>query len=236
QIGAGYADVCQARREMAAAMFYLLKPDTKDPGNYRDALQKNLTDRARQFRTTVGALETLPEPPAGAPAHDAESWAGAKTMQAQLYYMAGDYAKVEATVKAVVEGVKKFASLEERKQDDLAFTARALRYNALQGRAADLVRGKEFAKGGGQLGAELTVLKEELKKEAPAEAPPGFDRMRKAQRDFLIAAMSAYLQNKQADQAGELLDVLQASGKGGNIEQNIAVMRQLVGSIRGQVE
>src|SRR5262249_37706708 len=77
---------------------------------------------------------------------------------------------------------------------------------------------------------------EDLKKEPPAEAPPGFDRMRKAQRDFLIEAMSGYLQNKQADQAGELLDVLQASGKGGNIDQNIAVMRQLVGSIRGQVE
>jgi tetratricopeptide (TPR) repeat protein len=60
--------------------------------------------------------------------------------------------------------------------------------------------------------------------------------MRKAQREFLSAAMSAYLQNKQADQAGELLDVLQSSGKGGSLDENLAVMRQLATAIRGHVD
>ena len=234
RIGAGYPDVCQARREMAGVMFYLVRPDEKDPKKFRETLQENISKRAPQWRATVASLESLTEPPANAAGHEAESWVGAKTMQAQLYYLAGDYPKVDATVKSITDAVKKFNSLEEKKRDDLAFTARVLKYNALQGKAADLIRAKEFAKVGEVLGAELEALKTDLKLAAPAEAPPGFDRMRKAQRDFLIAAMSGYVQNKESDKASELLDLLQATG--GSLETNIALMRQLVGAIRGQVD
>jgi hypothetical protein len=46
--------------------------------------------------------------------------------------------------------------------------------------------------------------------------------------------MSGYLQNKQADRASELLDVLQASG--GTLEANLAVMQQLVSAVRTQID
>lgn len=233
-IGAGYPDLCQARREMAGVMFYLVRPEEKDPRKFREALQENISKRGPQWRATVGSLESLTEPPANTAAHEAESWVGAKTMQAQLYYLAGDYEKVDATVKSITDAVKKFNNLEEKKRDDLAFTARVLKYNALQGKAADLIRAKEFAKVGEVLGPELEALKTDLKLAPPAEAPPGFDRMRKAQRDFLIAAMSGYVQNKESDKASELLDLLQATG--GNLETNIALMRQLVGAIRAQID
>jgi hypothetical protein len=58
--------------------------------------------------------------------------------------------------------------------------------------------------------------------------------MRKAQRDFLIAAMSGYVQNKESDKASELLDLLQSTG--GSLDANIALMRQLVGAIRTQID
>jgi hypothetical protein len=234
RIGTGYPDLYQARREMAGALFYLVRPEEKDPKKYREALQKNITDRAQQWRTTMSALESLPEPQANAPAHEAESWAGAKTMQAQLYYLAGDADRVQATVKQVVDGLKRQTGLDDKKRDDLAYTARVLHYNALQSRAADYIRGKEYAKVGEVLGKELEALKADLGQAAPADAPPGFERMRQAQRGVLIAAMSGYLQNKQADKASELLELLQASG--GTLEANLQVMQQLVNAIRGQIE
>ena len=47
-------------------------------------------------------------------------------------------------------------------------------------------------------------------------------------------AMAAFLQNKQGDQASELLDALQ--GAGGNIEKSVATMQQLVAAIQTQME
>jgi hypothetical protein len=234
RIGPGYPDLCQARREMAGALFYLVRPEEKDPKKYREALQKNITDRAQEWRTTLADLEALPEPPPGAPGHEAESWAGAKTMQAQLYYLAGDYDKVRDTVQQVVDGLRRQTGLDDKRRDDLAYTARVLHYNALQSKAADQIRAKDYAKANEALGKDLEAVKAELKLAPPADAPPGFERMRQAQRGVLIAAMTAYLQNKQADQASELLDILQASG--GSLESNLAVMQQLVSAIRAQID
>jgi hypothetical protein len=233
RIGNGYTEIYQARREMAGVMFYLIRPEEKDPKKYRDALAKNITDKAQQFRATLAALEALPEPPASAPAAQAESWAGARTMQAQLYYMNGDYDKVDAVIKATTDRIKNIGSLEPKKRDDLAYTIRGLKYNALQGRAAEFIRVREFAKVGETLGAELEALKKEMKAPAPPDAPPGFERMRSAQRGFMIVAMSAYVQNKQADQAGELLDALQEAG--GSLESNLTTMRSLNTTIHGQI-
>jgi hypothetical protein len=233
RIGSGYTEIYQARREMAGVMFYLIKPEEKDPKKYRDALAKSITDKAQQFRATLAALDALPEPPASAPAAQAESWVGARTMQAQLYYMNGDYDKVDAVIKNTTERLKNIASMDAKKRDDLADTIRGLKYNALQGRAAEFIRAREFAKVGETLGAELEALKKELKTPPPPDAPPGFERMRAAQRGFMIVAMSAYVQNKQADQAGELLDALQESG--GSLESNLATMRSLNATIHGQI-
>ncbi len=231
RIGSGYSDVYQARREMAAAMFFLIRPEAKDP-KYRESLTANITKRAADFRATLAALEALPEPPATSPAYLAEAWAGAKTMQAQLYYMNADYDKVDAVVKSTVEGLMKLDSLEAKK-NDLAYTIRGLKYNSLQGRAAEFIRAKDFAKVGEVLAADLDALKKELKA-LPPEETPGFTRMRAAQRSFLISAMSAFVQNKQVDQASEMLDALQASG--GSLEQNVATMRSLNSTIQGQIE
>jgi hypothetical protein len=174
----------------------------------------------------------MPEPPASVPANHAESWAGAKTMQAQLYYMNGDYEKVDSAVKATVDALKKFTGLEEKKRDDLAYTIRSLKYAALQGRAVEFIKAREFAKVGGTLGAELAAIKKELQAKAPEETP-GLARMRSAQRDLLVTCMSAFVQNKQADQASELLDALQASG--GSLEKNVANMRALNVTIEVQM-
>ncbi|HEX3147162.1 MAG TPA: hypothetical protein VHR66_03715 [Gemmataceae bacterium] len=237
-IGNGYPDIAQARREMAGTMFYLIKPEERDPKKYREILQKNITDRAKQFQTTITALEALSDPSPGTPGPAVESWTGAKTMQAQLYLMAGDYDKVDATVKQVTDTLKKIVAdarggIDSRKKADLEYSIRALKFNALQNRAADFIRAKEFAKVSDSLGGELEALKKELATPAPEETP-GLTRLKRAQRDFLIACMSAFLQNKQGDKASELLDTLQ--GAGGTVEQNVAVMQQLVATIRGQID
>jgi outer membrane protein assembly factor BamD (BamD/ComL family) len=240
-IGNGYPAVAQARREMAGALFYLLRPEEKDPKKYRETLQQNLTSRAKQYQATIAALDALPPPPPSAPGPAVESWAGAKTMQAQLYYMAADYDKVDQTVKVVTDTVTKLPdpdekhreALDPKRKQDLVYTIRALKYNALQGRAADFIRSKEFAKVGEVLGPEIEALKKELKEPAPEETP-GYSRLRKARQDFVVVAMSGYLQNKQADQAGELLDALQSAGA--SVEQNVAALRSLVTSVRLQID
>ena len=233
-ISPGYPDAAQARREMAAALFYLIRPKEKDPKKYREAVQKNVTDRGKEFAATIAALDALPDPTAGSSGPAVESWAGAKTMQAQLYYMAGDYLKVDATVKKVTDVLAKLPAPEAAKKEDLVHTVRALKFNALQGRAAEFVRAREFAKVGEALGPELEALKKELKAPPPGVESPGFARLRKAQRDFLTAAMAAYLQNKQGDQAGELLETLQ--GAGGKVEESVGTMQQLVAAIQTQME
>ena len=154
-------------------------------------------------------------------------------MQAQLYFMNGDYDKVDAVVKRTVAGLAKLESLPAKKRDDLAYTIRGLKYNALQNRAAEFIRAKEFAKVGATLAAELNALKKELKAKQPSEPSPGFERMRTAQRGFLIVCMSAYVQSKQADQAIELLDAWQ--GSGGNLDSDIATMRSLNYTIQSQL-
>ena len=241
-IGGGYPAVAQARREMAGALFYLLRPEERDPKKYREALQQNVTSRAKQYQATIAALDALPVPPASAPGRDVDSWAGAKTMQAQLYYMAADYDKVDQTVKQVTAVLAELPdpddkhrdALDPKKKADLVYTIRALKFNALQGRAADFIRAREFAKVGEVLGPAVEALKKELKEAPPAEETPAYPRLKKARQDFAVVAMSAYLQNKQADQAGELLDALQSAG--GSVEQNAGAMRQLAASVRGQID
>lgn len=240
-IGNGYPAVAQARREMAGALFYLLRPEDKDPKKYRDALQQNLTSRAKEYRATIAGLDALPAPTPSTPGPAVESWAGAKTMEAQLYYMASDYDKVDQTVKLVTDTLARLPDPDEKHRDaidpkkkqDLVYTIRALKYNALQGRAADFIRAREFAKVGEVLGPQIEALKKELKEPVPEETP-GYARLKKARQDFVVVAMSGYLQNKQGDQAGELLEALQSAG--GNVEQNAAAMRQLAASVRGQIE
>jgi outer membrane protein assembly factor BamD (BamD/ComL family) len=233
RIGAGYSEIYQARREMAGVMFYLIRPEERDPKKYRDALTANIASRGPQLVATLAALEALPDPPASVSEGHAEAWAGARAMQAQLYYMKGDYEKVDAIVKTTVDGLGRLSALDAKKRDDLAYTIRSLKYNALQGRAVEFIKIKEFAKVGETLGAELEALKKELKAPPPTEPPPNFERMRTAQRNFLITCMSAFVQNKQADQASELLDALQ--GAGGTLESNLATMRSLNATISGQL-
>jgi hypothetical protein len=152
--------------------------------------------------------------------------------------MGADYDKVDAIIKAVVERVKKFSKLPDDKRDDLAFSARALRYNALQAKAADHIKAKEFGKAADVVDADLTAMKAELTAKADPKAKetaaPNLDRMRKAQRGLLIAAMSAYVQDKKADKANELLDLLEKTS--GGLESSVAVMQQLADSIRGQID
>jgi hypothetical protein len=238
KIGSGYSEVYQARREMAGAVFYLIRSEEKDPKKNRDQVAENIAKRKQELDATIAMLDALPEPAPSSPAGTIDSWAGAKTMQAQLFYMKSDYDKVDAVVKVVVDGLKKFpttgpGAIDPKKKDDLGYVIRSLRYNSLQGRAVEFMKLKEFAKVGETLGTELDALKKEFQAAAPAEATPGFDRMRGAQRNFLIACMSAYVQNKQADQASELLDALQSSG--GSLESNLASMRQLNNTISGQI-
>lgn len=238
KIGSGYSEVYQARREMAGAVFYLIRSEERDPKKNRDQVAENIAKRKQELDATIAMLDALPEPAPSSPSATIDSWAGAKTMQAQLFYMKSDYDKVDAVVKVVVEGLKKFpttgpGAIDPKKKDDLGYVIRSLRYNSLQGRAVEFMKLKEFAKVGETLGTELDALKKEFLAAAPAEATPGFDRMRGAQRNFLIACMSAYVQNKQADQASELLDALQSSG--GSLESNLASMRQLNNTISGQI-
>lgn len=237
QITPSYPGAAQARLEMGAVMFNLVQPATDaERKQYRDVVRTNIQKRAAQWQATVRALEAVPEPLETATA-DAEAWARAKTQLAQLYLLGGDFARVDAVIKGVVERIKTFKNLAPGKRDDLAFGARALRYTSLQARAADAIKDKEFAKVGDLLDADLAVLKTEL---AAAEAkdgttpPPNLDRMRRAQQGVLIAAMSAFVQDKKADKANELLGLLEKTG--GGLDSSVEVMKRLAASIRGQID
>ncbi|HVK10724.1 MAG TPA: hypothetical protein VM597_18295 [Gemmataceae bacterium] len=241
EITPGYTAAAQARLEMGAVMFELVKPQSKEEmAKYKEVVTANITRRAPQWQATIKALEAVPEPLESATA-DAESWARAKTQLAQLYLMANDYDKVDTTIKAVVERLPKFPRLDAAKRDDLTFGARALRYNGLQAKAADLIKAKEFAKVGEVVDADLAAMKKELgakadpkEKEPGGNAAPNLDRMRKAQRGLLIAAMSAFVQDKKAEKANELIDLLEKTS--GGLDSSVDVMRQLAGSIRAQID
>lgn len=234
RISSAYADVSQARREMAAAMFFLVKSEERDVRKNRDDQRQKITAKAAQWKTTLDLLEALAEPAPTMRAGEIESYAGAKTMAAQLYYMAGDYDKTKAVVNALAGTLAKKSNLDEARSADMSFTARSLRYNAFQAQAGDLIRDKKFADVVALLDPEIKAITDEIAKGPPATATPGFDRMRRAQRDLLIAAMTSSVQDKKIDRASELLDVLEKSG--GSLDANIAVLRQLVSAVRNQIE
>jgi hypothetical protein len=238
EITPGYPAAAQARLEMGAVMFELVKPKTEaEMKKYREVVAANITARAPQWQATIKALQAVPEPLETATT-EAESWARAKTQLAQLYYMAADYEKVDGTIKGVVERIKKFTRLDPAKRDDLAFGARALRYTGLQAKAADLIKAKEFAKVGEVADADLTAMKAELTGKADPKAAetaaPNLDRMRKAQQRFLIAVISAFIQDKKADRANELLGLLEKTG--GSLESTVEVMKPISTGVRAQID
>jgi hypothetical protein len=234
RIGTNYGSASQARREMAGVLFNLVRPTTKDAKAYRETLTKNIAAHGAQWKKTLNLLETLPVPTAATPTAEAESYLGAKTMLAQLYFMSGDYGKVDEVVKNLTTLVPTLKELDEKKRDDLSFRAQSLRYNSVQGKLAELVRTQKFDQIPAMLDPELIKLKEALKTPAPSDPPAGFDILRKAQRDLIIGSMAAFVQNKQIDRANELLDVLKSTGS--NLESNLAVLRQLSSSIRTQID
>lgn len=236
QISPSYPAVAQARLEMGAVMFTLVRPEKEEGAKFREAVQANIAKRTAQWQATINALKSLPEALDSANERDAESWVRAKTQLAQLYFIAGDYDACDTTLKPVLDRIPKFTAVQPVKKDDLMYSARAQRYNALQAKAAEFVKAKEFAKVGEVLDADLAAIKTELASadQKAENAAPSFDRLRRAQRGLLIAAMTAYVQDKKADKANELLSLVEKTG--GGLESSVAVMQQLVSAIRGQID
>ncbi|WP_020475293.1 hypothetical protein [Zavarzinella formosa] len=229
-----YPGVYQARWAQAIAMFYMVNPTTRDSKLYREELQKNITTHSAQWVQTISQLEALPEAPPTIEPQKGTFYVLARTMLAQLYFMSSDYVKCEATVKATVVSAGKLANLEADKKADLISDVRVQYFRALAGRAADIIKAKEFGKVIETLDPEITALAKELKEPAPMTETAAHVRLRQAQRNLIISAMTACVQDKKVDKAGELLGILQSGG--GNIESNIAVMQQLVSAIRGQID
>ena len=228
-----YANIYQARWAQAVAMFYLVNPTTRDSKAYREELQKNITGRSAQWVQTLGQLEALPEPPAGIEPGKATFYVLARTMLAQLYFMAADYVKCESTVKATLVSANKITTLDDQKKADLVYEVRVQYYRSLAGRAAEIIKAREFGKVAETFDAEIKAIAKEMK-ETPANPGASFEKMRQSQRNLIISAMTACVQDKKVDKASELLEVLQSGG--GTIESNLTVMQQLVGAIRGQIE
>lgn len=228
-----YQNIYQVRWAQGLAMFNLVNPTTANPKQYREELQKNITTHSARWVQTINVLEALAEPPPSVDPAKGAFYVYAKTLLAQLYFMGSDYNKCEAVVKAATTSIGKITTFDPAKRAELISEARVQYYRSLSGRAAEFIKAKEFAKVGETLEKDIAEISKELTA-APPESPSGaFIRMQGAQRNLLISTMISFVQDKKVDKASELLSVLQ---KGGKPEDTVAVMRQLVLSIRVQID
>jgi hypothetical protein len=239
RIQPSYSLISRARMEQGATLFVLLRNelDSSARGNWAEETQKVIQKYNTFWKRTIADLESLIPPAAGEDEAIVEGYARAKIQLAQLYQLEGkQYERMEEVSRALAEYLPKCLQLPEKERQDLTFTAQAMRLIGIYGRAFILMKVKDpgYLQ---KVDLLLNPVIEEFRKTAemiPEERTPGFERMRRAQKDVIITALRASVQQSNIERAKELLELLQKAKS--DTEDTTQVLQQLVNAIRSQID
>ena len=235
-----YSDITRARREQGAALYALVHSGVGDHLRgqaFTEEVHKQIQQSDAVWKKTLTDLGSLAPPAINADTEVLQSFATAKIQLAQLYQLEGtQYDKIEEIGKDLGDILKKASQLSDTTKLDLVSTAESLRLNGIYGKAFVIMKAKE-AEYLTKMTALLDPVMVEIQasvKTPPAEKTPGYDRMRRVQKDLVILALRASVQEAKVDRAKELLELLQQAKS--ETEDITSILQQLVSQIRTQIE
>jgi hypothetical protein len=233
RIQPSYGSLAQARLEQGAALFGLVRDvEEANSAQATDEVAARIKKYQELWDKTVKALQDLPAPVPTAPLQDAQSYCNAKVQLGQLYLLEGkQYEKPEQVGKALADQIPKFSQLTGEARDEALYSARALELNGLQGRALAPLKDKKYDAVAKLLDPTIAAIKAEM---TGSDSSPGFERLRRAKCDLITLALRSSVQDNKINRARDLLDLLQKNGS--TSEGSVQVLRQLVATIRAQIE
>jgi len=231
-----FPGIAQARFEQGGVLYSLIRPEgITDPRAFQEAVDSAIKTRRSAWDATILGLESIPAPSATADTEDFESWANAKIVLGQLYQLeAKQLDKVVAIGTEMVPIIEKSTGASATSKANQLYRAKAARLQGIYAQSYVELQQANYAKTAEILDPAVTEITVELEKPAPTEPPLSFDGYRNAQRQVIVGAMRAAVQDGKIDRANELLASLQKSDK--TPDGSMTVLRSMVASVRTQID
>lgn len=231
-----FAGVAQARYEQGGVLYSLLRPQgVSDPKVLQDIVGANIKARQAEWNATVAGLEGLAAPSATAENEELDSWVNAKVVLGQLLQLEGrQFDKIVALGTEMIPVVEKNTAASDSTKANQLYRARTTRLQGIYAQAYAQLAQANYAKTAEILDPVLKEITAELEKPQPAEPPLSFDAYRAAQRQVIVSAMRAAVQDGKIDRANELLSSLQKSDK--SSDGSMTVLKSMVASVRTQID
>jgi hypothetical protein len=243
RISPQFPGATNARLMEGAAAFQAIRGDAKPALPAKE--KKAIYDKA------VADLKALPEPAPAANAADARLYLRTQQQLVELYLLdtPGGLANAVRVAATIELKSPKFASLSPTVQAIHAMDAERLRLTAVAGQATPLFNAANWSEFNGLVdpilrdmakriaeGGTAVARAEKAKgddSETAGELASAADRLDKFRRErFVLMALQAKIRAGEADQTGDLIDMLEKLG--GSIDANAATLAQLLGTVKGQ--
>ncbi len=246
RIHPGYSGYNQAKLQQGGALQYLIRGEGED---YRkpDFIANRIKKYGKLWNETMVSLRGLPEPSAASSFYESQNYVSSKLQLCQLLLLEGKQYKEIETISRAAEATltsdTSASSGKDREKNELLFALKSMRLSGLQGQAAKLMRDGEFPKVLALIKEAVAAIKADIdevndpknaEKAAIWKLAPTYDRYGRSQREILVIALRASIQDGQLDEATNLLNTLDKLG--GSLESRLSDLRSLVGTVRTQFD
>jgi len=229
-----YPAVQAARLELASVVFTMIYPtDNRDPSTFNQRLADNLRTYSKQWKEALGLLEATPAPEDEASLTDALCYINSRLQLARMYQLEGTAAKAEKVSTDLSKEIGRFTKPTAEQKADLSMNAKTVSLSAIRAQAVVDYKNGDHAKVAELLNPRIEEIKKDFAKKTPEESIL-IQRLRKTQRDTVTLALQSCVQDQKIDRAGELLDLLEASG--GSVEEQMGTLQTLVNNVRSQLD
>ncbi len=235
RISAGYSSVYPARLNLGANMFTILRGTETEPKEIAEGIATRLKENAVRFNETIKILEDLSAPSPEASTETLKIYARCKVQLLQLLALAKQFEKIGPMAEGILKQIDEL-KIDAALKKTLGYSVKAYKLNSVANRSIEMIAAKEFEKADNFLDPDIKAIKAELDDPAKAmgDGSPEYRSYRSSQQAVLIKGIQTAVQKGNVERANLLLETLEKAG--GSIEGNVAVMRNLVSSIRGQIE
>lgn len=202
--------------------------------------------KAEIYARAVADLGSVPDQPAGAPAHDAKLSVLLSIQAAELHLTnkPAGYPLAEKAAALAADKANLYSSLPPEEKKELVFKAEHARLRAVyaqaflmyqQGRYADTMTKltpslAEMARTGPAVSAAAPKAKDEAEPQS-AQAARRLDEFRR--NEVIVLALQCRIKEGGVKEAGELFDLLKRFG--GSLEASVSAMGKLIDTVEPQI-
>jgi hypothetical protein len=235
RISPSFGSIYSARLNLGANMFTILRGTETETKDIVEGVAARLKENAVRFNETVKLLEELTPPPSDANPEVLRIYARCKVQLLQLLSLARQYDRIGPMADAVIKQIDEL-NIDAGVKTNLGYSVKAYKLNSVANRSIAMLAEKKFDEADTFLDADIKAIRAELDDpvKSMGDGSPEFRNYRSAQQAVIIKGIQAAVQKGNVERANNLLETL--SKAGGSIEGNVAVMRNLVSSIRKQID